>query len=273
MKIILATCLVALFCAGLSTATADILQYDDDHPFYALNSLQREGIELAVRFTIPQPCSLLSVLICAVDGSYPVEIGVRESHQNGLPGEAIYNWIDTLNFNLQFQEAELPEPLYLPPGDVFIYWKIMIEAHPTAMTDSSGNTGCPDTCRSMRGFEGNNWVSLDDDLMTRARVDYNITGVDDDIGQLPDVVVLGQNYPNPFNASTTINYATPEASNVTLEVYNLLGQKIATLVNGYTKKGQHSINWDAANFSGGIYFYKLTADDKVIIHRRMALIK
>jgi len=80
------------------------------------------------------------------------------------------------------------------------------------------------------------------------------------------------NYPNPFNATTTITYALASAGNVNLAVYNIAGQRVATLVDGYSEAGQHSVIWDAANYSSGIYFSKLTAGIKALT-KRMTLLE
>jgi hypothetical protein len=90
------------------------------------------------------------------------------------------------------------------------------------------------------------------------------TGVEDEDyagGRLPDTYILAQNYPNPFNAKTSITYKVPKASDVKLEVYNLSGQKVATLVNGIQTAGRHSVTWDASGVSSGVYFYKLSTAD------------
>jgi hypothetical protein len=79
-------------------------------------------------------------------------------------------------------------------------------------------------------------------------------------------------YPNPFNASTTIGYDLPRASRVTLEVYNLVGQKVATLVNGYEQAGYKTVNWNAAEVTTGIYYYKLTAGEFVSV-RKLTILK
>jgi hypothetical protein len=76
---------------------------------------------------------------------------------------------------------------------------------------------------------------------------------------LPLEFVLEQNYPNPFNPSTSIAYAVPVKSNVTLEVYSLIGQKITTLVQGEVEAGKHTVQFNASSLSSGLYLFKLTA--------------
>ena len=88
----------------------------------------------------------------------------------------------------------------------------------------------------------------------------------DDVAAVPGVFALHQNYPNPFNPVTTIRYDVPEQAHVTMEIYNLLGQKVATLVNGIQEPGYHAIMWNGTNMSGaamssGMYFYHIQAGD------------
>lgn len=74
---------------------------------------------------------------------------------------------------------------------------------------------------------------------------------------------LYQNYPNPFNPTTTIEYALPRRSHVTIALYNTLGQHIATLVNSDIDAGYHSVPFDASGLSSGVYFYRLQAESFV----------
>ena len=83
---------------------------------------------------------------------------------------------------------------------------------------------------------------------------------------------LSQNYPNPFNAMTVIEYEVPAGGQATLAVYNLVGQRLATLVEKRQQPGYRSIIWDASDFSSGVYFYRLTAGDFTEA-RRMILVK
>lgn len=90
------------------------------------------------------------------------------------------------------------------------------------------------------------------------------TGVDEQPEQLPETFVLMQNYPNPFNPTTTIQYALPAAATVSLRIYNLLGQEVATLVDESQSAGYHTAIWNGRNQYGaqvatGVYFYRIEA--------------
>ena len=98
------------------------------------------------------------------------------------------------------------------------------------------------------------------------------------IGDLiPKVYSLNQNYPNPFNPTTQIIYGLPKDSKVELKVYNIMGQEIATLVNGWQRAGYRSVVWDGTDNGGhpvasGVYFYKLQAGEFNSI-KKMVLLK
>ena len=83
---------------------------------------------------------------------------------------------------------------------------------------------------------------------------------------------LSQNYPNPFNPSTVISFRMPSAGNVLLNIYNSLGEKVATLVNGVMPAGEHSVSFKADNLPSGLYFYKLQTDGASLT-RKMVLSK
>jgi hypothetical protein len=79
--------------------------------------------------------------------------------------------------------------------------------------------------------------------------------------QVPSGFELHQNYPNPFNPVTQVSYTLPQDGHVRLEIYNLLGQKVTTLVDEYQEAGQKTVNWEAKDFASGVYFYKLSLGD------------
>jgi len=81
------------------------------------------------------------------------------------------------------------------------------------------------------------------------------------VAGLPENYQLGQNYPNPFNPTTVINYTIPKAGNVTLKVYNLLGQEVASLVNGYQPAAKYQVNFNASKLASGVYLYTIKADN------------
>ena len=85
--------------------------------------------------------------------------------------------------------------------------------------------------------------------------------IDDDIryADLPEAVRLHQNYPNPFSPSTNIRYTLSTAGDVRLEVFNLLGQSVATLVSGHRTAGEHTVSFDASGLGSGVYFYQIEA--------------
>ncbi|MBD3232471.1 MAG: DUF1566 domain-containing protein [candidate division Zixibacteria bacterium] len=89
---------------------------------------------------------------------------------------------------------------------------------------------------------------------------------------VPTEILLEGNYPNPFNASTSIVFSLSYSDDVTLEVYNLTGQKVATLVDSFLEAGEHSISWDASYYSSGVYFYRLEVGERFYT-KRMTLLK
>jgi hypothetical protein len=92
-------------------------------------------------------------------------------------------------------------------------------------------------------------------------------------GVLPTEFHLDQNYPNPFNPSTVIGFQIAKSSQVSLIVYNILGERVATLVDGITPAGDHQVRFDASRFSSGVYFYRLIADGALLATRKMMYIK
>jgi hypothetical protein len=106
------------------------------------------------------------------------------------------------------------------------------------------------------------------DLDGRSQYSEVVT-VDFDI---PRDFVLSQNYPNPFNPSTTITYALPTQSPVVIKIYDLTGQEVITLVDEVKEAGTYEINFDALNFSSGVYIYQMRAGDFTSV-KKMSILK
>jgi hypothetical protein len=90
--------------------------------------------------------------------------------------------------------------------------------------------------------------------------------------EVPKSLSLSQNYPNPFNPTTNIRFDIPTTSNVKLVIYDMLGREVTTLVNEKLNAGTYQADWDASNYTSGVYFYKLSAGD-FVQSRKMMLIK
>jgi len=134
--------------------------------------------------------------------------------------------------------------LFLPPYDLAGNWRIW---------NNRIDMGCFE-------YGSEPWVSIDDPVLP-----------------VPDQLALQQNYPNPFNPTTTIAYSLPEASKVRLDIYNVKGQLVKTLINGEMPAGMHSVVWDGRDMNNtavasGVYFYRVSCP-KVTQTKRMLLMK
>ncbi len=115
-----------------------------------------------------------------------------------------------------------------------------------------------------------NIVSLD---TLEVRTDPNFITSAEMMAALPDEFELNQNYPNPFNPTTVIRYGVPQSSEVRLEVFDMLGRKVAMLVNGERQRaGWHQVNFDASRLASGMYLYRIVAG-KYVQTKKMMLIK
>ncbi|MDH4158502.1 MAG: T9SS type A sorting domain-containing protein, partial [candidate division Zixibacteria bacterium] len=85
-------------------------------------------------------------------------------------------------------------------------------------------------------------------------------------------ISLYQNYPNPFNPATTIMFELPRRSRVLLEIFNILGQRVRTVVDGSLGAGKHVVEFDGSAFASGVYFYRLRSGESEI-SRKMILVK
>jgi Secretion system C-terminal sorting domain len=125
------------------------------------------------------------------------------------------------------------------------------------------------------GFSQNHFVSLHIGGGTVYRINMfgdqatAIQQVPDN--NIPETYTLSQNYPNPFNPTTNIVYTVPKSGLVTLKVYNILGQEVTTLFQGFQNTGKYIANFDASKLSSGVYFYRLQAGNATLTKKMMLM--
>jgi len=180
-----------------------------------------------------------------------------------VPGIGMYGPLRRFNnvlFNPnQSRNAHLNQsiPNNAPISDQYIYYGY-VGTYPSAVIDSS-YFPFEVTAKGLAKVGASDWV---------------LTGsfLEGDLADVPSEFALLNNYPNPFNASTVISYELPHATHVELEIFNISGQRVATLVEGEQEAGYRSVVWEASEVSSGVYFYKLTAGDFAET-KRMMLVK
>jgi hypothetical protein len=88
---------------------------------------------------------------------------------------------------------------------------------------------------------------------------------------VPERFELFQNYPNPFNSATNIRFSLPMASHAKIEVFNILGQRVETVLNTYLPAGYHRVDFDAGRYASGVYFYRIQADQFTDVKKMVLL--
>jgi hypothetical protein len=91
------------------------------------------------------------------------------------------------------------------------------------------------------------------------------------VSAIPTSFALDQNYPNPFNPSTIISFQLPEQRQVKVAIFNMLGEEVSTLVNEVKEAGYHKVEWNGANLTSGVYFYRIEAGDFVSVKKMMLM--
>ena len=169
-------------------------------------------------------------------------------------------WEYSVRFQYQYtdQGLELQSTISFWDGENWMYW-----SRRSYQYDNDGNL----QMELLENWTGEDWVYTARYLYEG----FDPTNVVDDI-HTPVRFELMQNYPNPFNPSTTIQFFIPEHSRVTLTVYDLLGRKVATLVDEHLQAGEYSHIFDANHLASGVYIYRLQAGEHISM-KRLTLVK
>jgi len=212
--------------------------------------------------TISEGCSSPSLLFTNIS---------QTSHIDSIIITSPYNWFEVHNPPNHFGFAKCGFEVY----NIGVQYKYEIWYNPIKCPwDNIQHIILFDTLNSYLGdfdinlkiFKEN--IIIDSLSHFMRAIEYMV--IDDNIHQTS--FHLSQNYPNPFNPTTMINYQLPMTSDVNLSIYNILGQKIATLVNEKKSEGNHQVVWDASEYSSGIYFYKIETGD-FMEYRKCLLVK
>ncbi len=192
------------------------------------------------------------------------EFRVNYSFADGFTSISLTSPVPLRGVQLELESADLADPISLVGDNLDLVYGHNGEITRVGILDLDGGETMPAGSFKVVKLEGD-WEVVSAILAdTDAQAIVPVIGDRAKIGQLPASFSLNQNYPNPFNPSTTIAFALPEAAEVRLEIFNLLGRKVATLTEGELPAGHHSVVWEGRNSSGstvatGVYFYRLDA--------------
>ena len=225
----------------------------------------------AVRCTPSTYPVKVTMLRAFVNGTNEFEFSIN-AYTGGFPGAVLAGpWRTSATTSQEWVNFEIPEGAQyeVNSGDfcVVFNWLQSTPADPGVAGDATAPDG-----RSF--WRSGSWnADATNDFMLRAVVyDSSTTSVEELGGSMPNGFALEQNYPNPFNATTNISFSVDKTSNVNLSVYNLAGQLVETLVNDVREPGSYTINWNADNYSSGVYFYRLASGND-ITYKKMNLLK
>ncbi len=176
------------------------------------------------------------------------------NNTGGYPIDSIMYWYSTPN--TQTYDLMLARSLDFYPNSIAI--------DTTGLTDTTlayssllYNTFYFWKVRAINQYGTGNWSTT-----FRFKTMLDPSSVANEINSIADDYLLEQNYPNPFNPTTMIRFNLSEAGIVSLKIYNLLGQEVASLINNeYYNSGSYEINFDASSFPSGIYFYRISANE------------
>src|SRR5574341_400501 len=205
--------------------------------------------------------------------------------------------LDSVKFQRVMEEADLKDSIIDRENGTVVVYAIWFDSTPPARDTlftlfftpgPSWNPGVPNKLDTFR-LESRQGLSFTDLKVNDIRPSFTApTGfgkgclevwqkIQKTVAKIPHNFFVGQNIPNPFNAETIIAFGLPQASQVKLEIFNILGQNVKTLVDGKLEAGYHQISWDGKNANGkkvvsGVYFYRLKTESFTDV-KKMSFVK
>ncbi len=172
---------------------------------------------------------------------------------------------ETNNFGFEVQKAQnQPHDFTTVPNSFVAGNGTTVEPHEYSFVDPATPQGT--------WFYRLKQIDLDGTIHYTEAIQVDVLSGVEEAGSIPATLALDQNYPNPFNPSTMIKFALPQQSHVTLEVFNVIGERVAMLINGVKPAGYHAVNFDAVKLASGLYIYRLSTADMTIV-RKMTLVR
>lgn len=202
------------------------------------------------------------------DATFTITAGPMVTVTSPNGGE---NWVAGTNHNITWTRQSVSQVKIEYSTDNGSVWILVVASVPALA--GSYNWTIPNTPSAqclVRISDANN-ASVFDISNNTFTIEGSVS-VEDLNSGIPEEYELFQNYPNPFNPSTTIKFSLPEASEVSLRVYNTQGEKIALLLSANLEAGNYSYQWDAGNIPTGMYIYELSAN-KFVSVKKMILLK
>lgn len=172
-------------------------------------------------------------------------------------------------FNLSWESSELPDDWKITIVDLQTMQEYDARSEEAIQITKKVKTTTDSDLNSLAKAK----ASTSEQPVYLVRMEPSTSVSNEEVVDIPDAIELRQNYPNPFNPSTAIQFGVPMAGKVKLEVYDVLGRKVATLINNeFTSAGRHTVTFNARDLASGMYIYRLEVNGKALI-QKMTLIK
>ncbi len=203
------------------------------------------------------------------DATIDVDVYIYDDFDGSSLGSLLASQLDTSYDEAGYHSIPLDSPPEITAGnDIYAVVRFTNQSYPYPVPlDGAGPSAPGATYVSGTGGSGS-WSQMSGyDVAIRIRTAPTLSASVDDMEELsPDSYTLSHNYPNPFNPSTTINYTLQRRAHVNITIYNLLGQRINTIVEEVKAAGEHTTRWDGKDYDGkpvatGIYLYRIKAGD------------
>ena len=220
------------------------------------------------KFTPSGSVYLRRVELWTTDATTDIDVYVYDDFDGSAPSNLLTSELNSSFGEAGYHSIRLTSPPLLSSGNaVYVVVQIVNSSgtNPIA-ADNQGGAETATTYMSSNGA-GGSWYDLGlnqgDDIGVRIRVSSTV-GIDDDYTlNRPGSPIAIRNYPNPFNNRTTIEYSLPSDGHVVLQVFDILGRHVETLINGFQAAGNYQTDWDSRDLTSGYYFYKIQSGSSV----------